>query len=152
MESGLTLYRKTLPWDWDVDTQVNNATLAYLGDHHNQTIYEYVSGDVKREYLIDVNPHSRQRDRGDGKNIIDARWIDMRNGLYIDITGISELKPDTEPGVLSCKNRHKYKTTDIYPMRESTFEGVPAKIPYKYDEILLKEYHPKALVKLDYQK
>lgn len=125
-----------------MDTQVNTATLALLGDQHNGTMYNYTAptnGD-KRQYLLDVNPWSRQRERGDGQNIIDARWIDTRNGLYIDITGVSELKPDTEPGVLSCKNFHKYKTTDLYPMRESEYEGVPASIPFKYSEMLAEEY------------
>jgi LicD family len=95
---------------------------------------------------LDVNPFSRERQRLEGANIIDARWIDMRNGLYIDITGLRELEPDSEPGMLSCKNFHRYNTTDLYPMRESVFEGVPVKIPYKYGEILIEEYGQRALI------
>lgn len=136
-----------LPWDWDVDTQVSTEVLFYMCDHLNQTVYEYVSedGKVTRNFLLDVNPWSRQRERGEGHNIIDARWIDMQNGLYIDITGVSELDPDGEPGMLSCKNNHKYHVSDLYPMRESTYEGVPAKIPYRYHDILVKEYQDRAL-------
>jgi hypothetical protein len=150
-----------LPWDWDIDTQVSGETLAYMAAHLNRTTYHYSStttsstegadDTVKREYLLDVNPWSWQRDRGDGMNIIDARWIDIRNGLYIDITGLSEVHPDKEPGIWGCKNHHKYKTKDLYPMRESMYEGVPAKIPYAYDKILLEEYHEKALVLTDYE-
>ncbi|EER40709.1 mannosylphosphate transferase [Histoplasma capsulatum H143] len=88
---------------------------------------------------------------GQGQNIIDARWIDMRNGLYIDITGVSEVNPETEPGILQCKNFHKYETSDLYPMRESMYEGVPAKIPYKYHEILIKEYGQSAMVVKEYE-
>ncbi|EAS31379.3 mannosylphosphate transferase [Coccidioides immitis RS] len=143
---------KILPWDWDVDTQVTGATLAYMGNHLNQTIYTYrLDKNTQRKYLLDVNPWSREREHGDGQNIIDARWIDIRNGLYIDITGLSELDPVGERGVLSCKNFHKYKITDLYPMRESTFEGVPVKIPYEYDEILIKEYGHKALILTEYE-
>lgn len=136
-----------LPWDWDVDTQVSTEVLLYMGDHLNQTVYKYVSedGKVTRDFLLDVNPWSRQRERGEGHNIIDARWIDMQNGLYIDITGVSELDPQGEPGILSCKNNHKYHVSDLYPMRESTYEGVPAKIPYRYYDILVKEYKDRAL-------
>ncbi|PGH32634.1 hypothetical protein GX50_04548 [[Emmonsia] crescens] len=144
---------KVLPWDWDIDTQVNTATLHRMADNFNHTICHYASKDNQtlRKYLLDVNPHARQRDRGQGQNIIDARWIDMRNGLYIDITGVSELNPETEPGILQCKNFHKYKISDLYPMRESVYEGVPAKIPYKYDEILIKEYGHSALVVMDFE-
>ena len=142
-----------LPWDWDVDTQVSAATLHYLGENYNRTVHHYVSEDkkVKRDYLLDVNPWIWERERGDGMNIIDARWIDVRNGLYIDITGLAETHPDTTPGVWSCKNYHRYKTSDLYPMRESIYEGVPAKIPYAYDKILIEEYQAKALVLTEYQ-
>ncbi|KAL8757815.1 MAG: hypothetical protein Q9199_001937 [Rusavskia elegans] len=145
---------KMLPWDWDIDTQVSGSTLKYLGEHWNHTHYGYVSNDdppVKRTYLLDINPASIERERGNGNNIIDARWIDTRNGLYIDITGLSETHPDDQPGVWACKNYHRYHTTDLYPMRETMYEGVIAKVPYAYDRILTQEYAEKALVLTDYQ-
>lgn len=153
--SSLTvLGLQMLPWDWDIDTQVSGSTLAYMGKHYNNTHYEYVSKDdppVKRTYFLDVNPASIERERGNGLNIIDARWIDTRNGLYIDITGLSETHPDDQPGVWACKNYHRYHTTDLYPMRETMYEGVIAKVPYAYDRILTQEYEEKALVLTDYE-
>lgn len=142
-----------LPWDWDVDTQVSTEVLFYMGDHLNQTTYKYVSedGKVKRDFFLDVNPWSRQRTRGEGHNIIDARWIDIRTGLFIDITSVSDIYPDTQPGVLGCKNFHKYNVSDLYPMREGTYEGVPAKIPYRYHDILIKEYGSRALTMQSYE-
>lgn len=143
-----------LPWDWDIDTQVSGSTLAYMAKHYNNTYYDYVSKDdppVKRTYLLDINPASIERERGNGLNIIDARWIDTRNGLYIDITGLSETHPDDQPGVWACKNYHRYQTTDLYPMRETIYEGVIAKVPYAYDRILTQEYHEKALVVTEFQ-
>ncbi|KAL9577126.1 MAG: hypothetical protein Q9203_007575 [Teloschistes exilis] len=145
---------RMLPWDWDIDTQVSGSTLNYLGDHYNQTRYDYQSDEevpVKRTYLLDVNPAIKERERGNGNNIIDARWIDTRNGLYIDITGLSETHPDDQPGVWVCKNYHRYKTMDLYPMRETMYEGVVAKVPYAYDRILANEYASKALVITDYE-
>ncbi|KAF2128885.1 hypothetical protein P153DRAFT_263385, partial [Dothidotthia symphoricarpi CBS 119687] len=143
---------KRLPWDFDLDTQVSESTLKHLGEAHNQTHYSYVSadGDTHREFLLDVNPWIWQRDRGNGMNIIDARWIDVRNGLFIDITGLSETHPDINPGIWSCKNYHHYKTDEIYPMRETMFEGVPAKVPYAYDSILVAEYRESALVNTNF--
>ncbi|KAH8593277.1 LicD family-domain-containing protein [Bisporella sp. PMI_857] len=139
-----------MPWDWDLDTQVSGTTLAWLGENLNMTFHNYTSTTdngtvIFREYLLDVNPHAKERVRGDGMNVIDARWIDVRNGLFIDITGLSETDPVTQPGVWSCKNYHHYRTRDLYPLRTSVFEGVPALIPYSFDKILTKEYGSQAL-------
>ncbi|KAJ5491145.1 hypothetical protein N7539_002712 [Penicillium diatomitis] len=137
---------KILPWDWDMDTQVPDTTLAYLADHYNQTIIEYVTPGAqdKRDFLLDINPWSRQRERGQGLNIIDARFIDISTGLYIDITGISQLEVD-HPDIWQCKNFHKYRLQDIYPLRRTTFEGAPARIPFAYDALLIEEYDKAAL-------
>ncbi|CCX32572.1 LicD family-domain-containing protein [Pyronema domesticum] len=143
---------KMLPWDWDLDVQMHADTLTDLGKRFNLTSHKYTSADgtVEREYMLDVNPWIWERVRGDGQNIIDARWIDIRNGLFIDITGIAETDAN-HPGVLNCKNYHRYKTEDIWPLRDTIFEGVPAKIPYNFDPILVKEYGTKALVVTEYE-
>ena len=123
-----------------------------MGDEYNQTTYKFTSedGSFHREYLLDVNPWSRERVRGDGANIIDARWIDTSNGLYIDITGLSELRPEQHPGVVSCKNFHNYPLHDLYPLRHGTFEGAPALIPYAYMQILAEEYQSDSLVQTNF--
>jgi hypothetical protein len=143
-----------LPWDWDMDTQVPDTTLAYLADHYNQTIVEYVTpgGKDKRDYLLDINPWSRQRERGQGHNIIDARFIDITTGLYIDITGLSRLELDDHPDIWQCKNFHKYRLKDIYPLRRTTFEGAPAKVPFQYDALLMEEYTEAALTATNFHK
>lgn len=145
---------KILPWDWDMDTQVPDTTLAYLADHFNHTIVEYTTPDspIIRQYLLDINPWSRQRERGKGHNIIDARWIDIHNGLYIDITGLSRLELEHHPDIWQCKNFHKYRLIDLYPMRRTYFEGVPAKVPFAYDQVLREEYSDKALTETEFHK
>ncbi|GBF59713.1 hypothetical protein TMEN_1671 [Trichophyton mentagrophytes] len=146
---------KILPWDWDLDTQVSSNTLVYLGEYLNQTVYNYTGSKPgsrrKRQYLLDVNPASQDRHRGDGQNVIDARWTDISNGIYTDITGISELNYDTEPGVLSDKNFHQYREADIYPLRQSICEGVPASIPFNYIGILAAEYGNASLWRITYE-
>lgn len=141
-----------MPWDWDLDTQVSAATLSWLGENLNMTMHNYTAraddgNEVTREYLLDINPNHVERVRGDGMNVIDARWIDVRNGLFIDITGLAEVNPSTQPGIWSCKNYHRYRTRDIYPLRETEFEGVQALVPYSFDRILTDEYSPRALTK-----
>ncbi|TVY22326.1 Protein MNN4 [Lachnellula hyalina] len=143
---------KIMPWDWDLDTQVSASTLTWLGENLNMTFHNYTSLNEDgtsdtREYLLDINPNHVERIRGDGQNVIDARWIDVSNGLFIDITGLSETNPSTQPGIWSCKNFHRYRTRDLYPLRETVFEGVPALVPYSFDRILTEEYSARALTK-----
>lgn len=147
---------KIMPWDWDLDTQVSGSTLAWLGENMNMTMHNFTMPDpdgtpVFREYLLDVNPYSAERVRGNGQNVIDARWIDVRNGLFIDITGLSETNPSAQPGVWSCKNYHRYRTRDLYPLRETMYEGVPALVPYSFDRILTEEYSARALTKTKHE-
>lgn len=142
---------KIMPWDYDLDVQASTATLRFLGEKYNRTehTWEYVDlegATRNKTFLLDVNPHFIEIDRGDGQNIIDARWIDMGTGQYVDITGLTERDPSNSPGIWSCKNFHKYKTTDLYPMRVSEFEGVKAMIPYHFERILIGEYGTKSLV------
>ncbi|KAF2462382.1 LicD family-domain-containing protein [Lineolata rhizophorae] len=143
---------KILPWDWDIDTQVSDATLKYMGAHLNHTTYVYNSDDkhTRRRYLLDVNPYSVERVRGNGKNIIDARWIDVSNGLYIDITGLSDVELE-RPGILSCKNNHHYRVDELYPLRLSSYEGVQMLVPYAYESILADEYTDKALTETHFE-
>lgn len=137
-----------------MDTQVPDTTLAYLADHFNHTIVEYTTPDspIIRQYLLDINPWSRQRERGQGHNIIDARWIDIQTGLYIDITGLSRLELEHHPDIWQCKNFHKYRLIDLYPMRRTFFEGVPAKVPFAYDQVLREEYSEKAMTETKFYK
>ena len=123
-----------------------------MARHYNHTFHEYILPDdvTSRKYLLDVNPWSWQRERGDGANIIDARWIDMRNGMYVDITALTKLDPNLHQGIWSCKAFHHYRTGELFPMRESTYEGVQAQVPYDYDRILIDEYGLNALVKTEF--
>ncbi|RKF65863.1 putative mannosylphosphate transferase [Erysiphe neolycopersici] len=52
--------------------------------------------------------------------------------------------------ILSCKNNHRYRVNDFYPLRDSIFEGVKVKIPYKFKPILTQEYSNRALVSTTY--
>ena len=154
----MLMKEQMLPWDWDIDTQVSEATLFWLGEHLNNTNHTYTTASsdfhddpITRTYLLDINPNAQERVNGDGFNIIDARWINVHNGLYIDITGLSELEPVESPGVISCKNFHSYQMKDIYPLRETAYEGVMAYVPYSYSKILIDEYEASSLVKNEFE-
>ena len=143
---------RLLPWDWDLDVQVTGNTMAYLRENLNMTIHNYTAeaedgSTIFRQYLLDVNPHSVEKFRGDGLNIIDARWIDVRNGLFIDITALH----DTQPEIWGDKNGHYYATGELLPLRNTTFEDVPALIPHSYVSILAAEYGRTVLTSTNHQ-
>lgn len=135
--------------------QIDVTTLQTFAEEYNSTVWTAVPSNAgpdaeTRDYLLDVNPYWMERVHGDGANFIDARFIDTRNGLYIDITALTELDPENLPNVVSCKNYHNYQLSDIYPLRETIFEGTRAKVPHNYKTILAGEYGDRSLVLATY--
>ncbi|KAK9243978.1 LicD family-domain-containing protein [Lipomyces tetrasporus] len=138
---------ETLPWDVDVDVQMFVRTMDRMSKRFNATSYEYTTAENEvRKYYIDVNPYFVYRSRMNAQNVIDARFVDMQSGLYIDITALAEVDPMRHPNVISCKNNHRYLVDDILPLRQTMFVGRHAYIPYEFEKILQKEYSQSALI------
>ncbi|KAK4166154.1 LicD family-domain-containing protein [Cladorrhinum sp. PSN259] len=158
---------RIMPWDYDLDAQVSIATLDFMSHNFNGTLHEwkyvldseddadnetYVEGQVvTKTYLLDVNPNYIEVDRGQGNNVIDARWIDVETGMFVDITALVERQPDSMPGLWSCKNFHYYQTSEIWPLRDTIFEGVEAKIPFEFEKILISEYGENSMVVTEWE-
>ncbi|KAK0391727.1 hypothetical protein NLU13_1226 [Sarocladium strictum] len=139
-----------MPWDPDADFQVTEADMFFLASYYNMTTYRRWSDMFPegREYLLEINPHFAHRDPDDQLNVIDARWIDMTTGLFVDITAARyALDHPKGKGVLFDKNGHEFRDTYLYPLRQTTFEGAPALIPYRYDAMLRSEYGDQALTR-----
>lgn len=82
-----------MPWDLDLDVQMTMQSLFLLARNYNQSVVVDFS-DVSETsgvhlYFVDVSPHIFDRENGNGKNVIDARFIDMDSGMYVDITGLA---------------------------------------------------------------
>jgi len=43
-------------------------------------------------------------------------------------------------GLLFCKDGHRYKEGDVYPLQQSIFEGVAVKVPINGEKLLREEY------------
>ena len=74
--------------------------------------------------------------------------LEPDTGLFIDITTLRRNKTAGALGIdgaMMVKDKHKYRHDDIYPLRYSTFEGFPVKIPFAYSDVLLEEYGVQAL-------
>ncbi|KAF5871770.1 putative mannosylphosphorylation protein [Botrytis fragariae] len=146
--------RKILPWDSDSDVQVSEASMHFLASYYNMTVFHYKTPRIPegRDYMLEINPHYINREQSDKLNVIDARWVDTTSGLFIDITTAryNYTHPAGE-GMMSCKDGHEYRDTYIFPLRDTFFEGAPAKIPFAYKEILEAEYHEKSLTLTEFE-
>lgn len=50
-----------------------------------------------------------------------------------------------------CKDGHRYRHRDIFPLRTTTFEGVPARVPFAYANVLTEEYGASSLSETKYK-
>lgn len=82
------------PWDGDIDVQMPIEELHRLTREYNQTVIVNLGNDPEKEvrtgrYFLDSATWISHRTSGSGHNNIDARFIDLDTGLYVDITGLA---------------------------------------------------------------
>ncbi|CAI5756638.1 unnamed protein product [Candida verbasci] len=165
------------PWDGDIDVQMPISDLHKLSRSFNQSlIIDYgTNSDLKfGRFFLDCSTFISHRSRGNGNNNIDARFIDVDTGLYIDITGlaVSETKAPTRYNnllkntnldrnskdatitqyqrnsymqIFNCRNNHFLKFDEISPLRLSLIEGEYTYIPSEFELAILYEYGDKSL-------
>jgi hypothetical protein len=147
--------RRALAWDTDADVMMSEHTMSYVAQFYNVSMHRFEMPETgeRKTYMLEVNPHWVNPSKKDIENLIDARWIDTSNGLFIDITVLRKdlvKDPDGSKGMMTCKDRHTFLAKDIFPLRDTVFEGRPAKIPYAYTDLLRSEYGPSSLTKQVY--
>ncbi|OKL59529.1 hypothetical protein UA08_05421 [Talaromyces atroroseus] len=142
--------QKIFPWDDDLDVQVSEPGIHFLAENYNMTEHHFDIPGVEggRTYVLEINPNYVVRTTLDTRNVIDGRWIDKSSGQFIDITAVRaddfrRARGDT--GALMSKDAHRFEENDIFPLRRSFFEGVPAKVPYEYTKLLAEEYGDKSM-------
>lgn len=92
---GYSFNEKMLPWDFDHDVQITSKSLWYLAQNFNQSIIidstinddEYSTG--FGQYFLDISNNFFNRYPINDNNAIDARFIDIQTGMYIDITEVT---------------------------------------------------------------
>lgn len=143
--------RKILPWDSDLDVQISVKSVQHLASYYNMTIHQQrMDGEsTSRDYLLEINPHWINADPADIHNKIDARWLDMTTGLYVDITVLRDDNSGAQ-GSMVCKDQHHYMNDDIFPLQETDFEGVIARVPIACTKVLKEEYGAHSLENADY--
>ncbi|SMN19361.1 similar to Saccharomyces cerevisiae YKL201C MNN4 Putative positive regulator of mannosylphosphate transferase (Mnn6p), involved in mannosylphosphorylation of N-linked oligosaccharides [Maudiozyma saulgeensis] len=77
------------PWDNDFDLQMPLKHLNYMAQYFNQSIIMEDPREGNGRFLLDVGTSITVRRHGNGNNNIDARFVDIDSGLYIDITALA---------------------------------------------------------------
>lgn len=127
----------TLPWDNDHDIQVPVLELDRLASVFNGSLLVTHTNEGTNMYYLDIGPWYVERAKGNGQNLIDARFIDVNKGTYIDITAVATTSSGSR---VSCKNNHQYDISELSPLRRTLFEGAASMVPKENKRLLLKEY------------
>lgn len=86
---------------------MTNTTVDFLAKYYNMTIHTY----KRRDYMLEVNPKYTDPSYDDDLNVIDARWIDYKTGLFIDITAV---RPhEFKRNIICSKDQHEEKVREI---------------------------------------
>ncbi|ODV77272.1 uncharacterized protein CANTADRAFT_42865, partial [Suhomyces tanzawaensis NRRL Y-17324] len=160
------------PWDTDVDVQMPIEDLYKLAQDFNQTlVVENAASadgsfDGMGRYFVDVGSSISHRTKGNGRNNIDARFIDIDTGLYIDITGLA-LTDTPVPDRLkylanatsgttttasikayNCRNMHYNTYDELSPLVMTVVENQVGYVPSNFIVALNAEYSPRAMTEL----
>ncbi len=149
-----------LPYDADIDVNIPMQHLAWLGKNFNKTLIIEDPRDGNGIFYFEVTPWFFFQGTN-GKNFIDARIIDVRTGVYIDISALSrpqrrapqalfkDTKYDrTKEKAVRCKNQNWFILKDLIPLRRTLFEGAEAFIPHNFDRILDYKYGSECYTRL----
>ncbi|KAI4142309.1 MAG: hypothetical protein L6R39_004988 [Caloplaca ligustica] len=98
-----------MPWDSDIDVHVSEGSMEFMASYYNMTIHTVHTTHAPqgKNYMLEVNPKYTNPSPGDHLNTIDARWIDMLSGVFIDITAVHPKR--SHPGIMYCKDGHRYR-------------------------------------------
>lgn len=144
------------PYDIDVDIQMPATELNRLAKNYNMTLVVEDINDGYGKYLIDCSTFLHHRNKPKRDNHIDARFIDIDSGTYIDITGLAKndekpppeynryIKTQKSKGapleLYMDRRKHWLNYEKISPIRYSMIGGVPVYVPNDIMSMLNHEY------------
>lgn len=83
------------PWDDDIDVQMPFKDFAMFAEKFNGTLVVEDPEEGYGRYYVDVTSSLTHRLKGNNNNHIDARFVDIDTGLFIDITALAVSPSDT---------------------------------------------------------
>lgn len=167
------------PWDIDFDVQMPIQDLHGLCRNFNQSLVMDLGFNSHEQetrygrYFLDCGTWIGTRNNRNGHNNIDARFIDVDTGLYIDITGLALtdmaaprrydnlLPPELSRNsidqtvssrtrneflkIYNCKNNHFVSLEDLNTLKLTKFENQLNYIPHNYKNLLINEYQERGV-------
>lgn len=137
-----------LPWDVDIDVHLFVHDFVFLAENYNMTVHPFGGGS---RYLLDINPAGvtvcdLDNLREDGADVIDARWINMDKGTFVDVTAVwPDRRKNDGVFIFRARDGHTYPRDEVYPLRPSTLDGIDVYIPQTPRAVLAREYGEMAL-------
>lgn len=145
-----------LPWDNDVDVQVSISDLDKIGRSHNNTLIVEDPNLGSNLFWLHTDPYYL---RENINQFIDARYIDIITGLYIDISAV--WYDDTKPPqniklkegevAIRCKHKNWFSFSDIFPIKRTIFEGAQAYMVRDVEDCILKSYGKRPITVMNFQ-
>ncbi|VEU20092.1 DEKNAAC100988 [Brettanomyces naardenensis] len=161
-----------MPWDEDIDVRMSAQEMNRMSMTHNATLVVENPEDGDGLYYFMISPWFGKSTRVG--NHIDSRFLDLRTGLYIDVTCLYEA---TEPvkeiikhdklfdywkipeksradylkdhKALNDKNGNWFWEEHFTHHFRTLFEGTMVYMPYDYSDLLKYSYGDKVLTKLE---
>lgn len=144
------------PFDVDIDIQMPSAELNRLLASYNMTLVVEDVSEGYGKFLIDCSTFIHHRDKAVKDNHIDARFIDVDTGTYIDITGIGRNREEPpaeydayirekssaneEVQLYMDRRKHWFNYEKISPLKYTQLGGVPLYVPNDFMTLLNQEY------------
>lgn len=127
--------KMNLPWDDDIDVQVPYSELERLVKYNQSVVFDLWDEQSVNfgtgGFFVDVNSNFRSTENNDN-NVIDARFIDIFSGYFIDITAVmlvdrigrasDELSQLVEPSYLDLRANPTQSHQDMHASIAKTTE------------------------------
>lgn len=148
---GWYRHSRNLPWDPDIDVVLSIKDLTKKSKKFNASLVVENPENGHNLFYFQTTPYFYQhRDN----QMIDARYIDVRTGIYIDISCLwndndrdipDRFKNEAPETIYHCKNYNWFSHRELFPLRRTLYEGAQAYAPNDYKAILLAKYGEKSM-------
>ncbi|CDK26096.1 unnamed protein product [Kuraishia capsulata CBS 1993] len=158
------------PWETVLHFEMPAKDLSKVASTFNGSIVINDPNDGTGTYFLDVSPHYMERARFNDGNAspesTDVRFIDIRTGVYIEISGLvrsqarlpghfvsayqdePEIAKDIKDGdsiaeggrFVNSGMGNFYHLSQVTPLRKTLFEGLMANVPQRAFSLLHKTY------------
>lgn len=143
---GWYRHSRNLPWDTDVDVVMPFQDLVILSERFNGSLVIENPELGDNVFWFATTPYFYQQK---DTQFIDARYIDLKTGFYIDVSALwnsnereppDEFKREDRSTIYHCKHYNWFSHKQLFPLRRTLYEGGQAYVPHDYESIMWFKY------------